>query len=76
MIFLLTIIYLILSKVDKFDEKKFKDMTVLTLLPTEFTIPLSIIYLIGKVFVSVSGTMLTIISKILIKQNGGEKNVL
>lgn len=75
-IFVFTLIYLILSKVNRYDDKKFKGMLTLCLFPFEFVIPLTIISAIAKITDSISTTMLKIIKSMIIKEKSEEKNEL
>ena len=72
-IFIFTLIYLILSKLNRYDDYKFKGMLTLCLLPFEFVVPLAIISVLSKITYSISTTMLKIIKNIIIKEKTEEK---
>lgn len=73
-LFILTIIDLFMNKT--LNKKKYNNLVKIMLLLPELVIPLSAINLAGEVIVYVTGKMLQLINKIIIQENGGEKNVI
>lgn len=67
-IFIFTLFYLFLQKINRFDEKKFKGVLVMSLIPFELTVPLTILALVSDIVNKISTSMLKLIWKILIKK--------